>query len=428
MRKPHLSAALAATIAFASPLLAEAAEPVTLNFFHASASTANFLRPVVAKFMAAHPDIKINMMVPATNYSEAHQAVLRDIAADTLPDVYLASYSSLGSLVSALKDNGKAVALDPLMKGEGEGWVAANYGEALLKLGQYEGTQYGIPFNASTPILYVNEDLVTKAGGSMQAFPDSWDGVADLAAKITAADPSAAGLNFSVGGLSDDWYWQMMVMSVGAPMLNAEQTAIGYNDAKGLKALEMTQNMAVKSNMTVDTTPEPSQQQFFAGKLGMVVGSPSDLSDFTKAIGGRFHLRTAKFPMADKEHGGLPTGGNALTILAQDPATQTAAWTFVKYMTGPEAQAEISEATGYMPTNKNSAATLSDFYAANPNYRTVFEQMSYAAPWFSYPRDTGADIWKTQSALLDKLQRGQVTPKDALAEMAADAERVLKAQ
>ena len=336
----------------AVPGIAQAGE-VTLNFYHSYASTAEFLKPIVADFMKDHPNIEIKLQVPAENYAAANQSVIRGIMTDNLPDVYLPSYSTIAPLIETLKQNGRDVDLSGFLAAEGKDWVDANYSSKLLQLGQVGGKQYAMPFTASLPMLYVNQDLVTKAGGDMDNFPTTWDGVIALAQKINALDADVAGLSFSVGGLSDDWYWQMMVLSTGAGILNEDNTGIAYDNAQGLAALKATQDMAVKTNMTVDTTPEPTKQAFFAGKVGIIVGSPSSLTNYTKSVGDRFTLRTMKFPMLDPKDGGLPAGGNALVILAKDKEKQAAAWEFVKYLTGPKAQAEVGQATGYMPTTRN---------------------------------------------------------------------------
>jgi len=383
---------------------------VTLTFYH---TNLGFLAPLLDKFRQAHPEITIDDQAPAQNYAAGDQSVIRGLMTGSAPDVYLASYSSLASLAGTLKDRGETADLGPMITAEGPDWLSANYAPSLMGLGQVAGTQEAMPFTASLPLIYVNADLVQKAGGDMAHFPDSWDGVIALAQKISAEGNDVSGISFSVGGLSDDWYWQMMVMAAGGKMLNDAGTGIGYDNAAGLAALKVTQELAVKTGMTVYATPTPAQQQFFAGKVGMMVESPSDLVAYETAIGGRFDMRTERFPLTAKD-GGLPAGGNALMILSQDKAKRQAAWEFVKFMTGAEAQAEVSKASGYMPTNKQAAATLAGFYADHPNFQTVFDSMDAALPWFAYPQDTGPEIWKGVAPVLDQLQRGKLSPEEAL--------------
>ncbi len=415
-----LACAMSGTLA--APALAQ--DKVTLTFSH---TNLPFLQSVVDGFTKSHPDIEIVDQAPAENYSAGDQAVIRGLMTNSAPDLYLASYSSIKSLADILQDRGRAVPLDPFLQAEGNGWAADNHAEAVLALGQVEGTQYAMPFTASLPLVYVNADLVAQAGGDMADFPADWDGLIDLAAQISELGDDTTGISFSVGGLSDDWYWQMMVMAAGEDMLNADESGIGYDNAAGMEALRITRDMATKTGMSVYATPTPAQQQFFAGKVGMVIQSPSDLVAYQTAVGDRFEMRTERFPMIDPE-GGLPSGGNALMILSEDEAKQAAAWEFVKYMTGAQAQAEVSKASGYMPTNKHAAEALADFYEENPNFQTVFNSMDAAAPWFAYPNNTGGDIWQGVAPVLDQLQRGNLTPEEAMAKLRDHVAAVLAMQ
>lgn len=409
MKMKAILTAAALTLCGAAPVFA--ADSVTLNFYHRQLP---FMQSILDGFKKAHPDIIINDMAPAANYSAGDQAVIRGMMTGSAPDVYLASYSSLPTIAGVMKDRGEAQSLDPMLANEGKDWQAANYAPAILDLAKVGGEQYALPFTASLPLLYVNKELVEKAGGNVDQFPTTWDGVIDLAARISALGDGVEGIGFSVGGLSDDWYWQMMVMGAGDRMLNGQNNGIGYDGKAGLEALRITQDMAVKTGMSVYADPKPAQQRFFAGKIGMVVESPSDLVAYETAIGDRFTMRTVRFPLIDAKKGGLPAGGNALMVLVKDAAKRAAAWEFVKYMTSPEVQADVSKASGYMPVNIQAAKALQGFYAEHPNFQTVFKSMDAAMPWFAYPNNTADDVWKGVAPVLDQLQRGKITPDAAL--------------
>ncbi len=419
----YLAATTALTCSISAPALAQD-DTVTLTFYH---SHLAYMEPILEGFMESHPNIVIDQQAPAENYNAGDQSVIRGIMTNSAPDVYLPSYASIPTIAGTLAERGRDVSLEPLLAEEGEDWVEANYAESVLELGQIDGAQYAMPFNASLPLVYVNADLVEQAGGDIDDFPTTWDGIIELANDINALGDDVSGLTFSVGGLSGDWYWQMMVLSAGGEMLNEDMTGIGYDNEAGMMALQATQDMAVKTDMEIYATPTPGQQKFFAGKLGMVIESPSELVAYEKAIGDRFDLSTERFPLI-VEDGGLPAGGNALMILTDDAEKRAAAWEFVKYMTSGETQAEVSKASGYMPTNKQAAEALADFYEANPNFQTVFDSMDAAAPWFAYPNNTAPDIWKGVAPVIDQLQRGKVTPEEAMPKLREHVASVLANQ
>ena len=73
---------------------------------------------------------------------------------------------------------------------------------------------YGLAFAASTPIIYINDDLIRKAGGDPEKFPTTWDGIFDLAKKINALGDDNVGLFYS-WAITGNWMWQALVFSHG---------------------------------------------------------------------------------------------------------------------------------------------------------------------------------------------------------------------
>ena len=416
---------LAAVLLGSIVLPASAQDQITLDFYH---TQLDFLPAIVQKFNETHPTIQINDLAPAESYLPGDQNVIRGLMTGTAPDIYLPSYSSIATLVGLFQERDQDVPFTPFLEAEGADWVSANYSDAILDLAQVDGVQYAMPFNASLPVMYVNQELIEQAGGSVDDFPTTWEGVTDLATRISALGDQYEGISFSVGGFASDWLWQMMVLSTGASMLNDDMTGIGYDNEQGLEALRVTQDFAVKSGMSVYASATPSTQQFYAGTVGIIVGSSASTVSHGQAVGDRFTMRTVRFPLIDAEKGSLPAGGNALMILTQDEAKQAAAWEFVKYMTSPEVQAEVAKLSGYMPTNQQSADVLAGFYAENPNFQTVFNSMDAAGKWFAYPNNTAPDLLKELSPILDGLQRGNITPEDALVQIRDSQAAVLANQ
>src|SRR4029078_5974563 len=82
-----------------------------------------------------------------------------------------------------------------------------NYSDKILALGKVDGKLYGLAFNASSPIMMYNAELVKKAGGDPEHMPDTWDGVLALAKKIRdAGGNDVAGLAYNV----NDWPDRML--------------------------------------------------------------------------------------------------------------------------------------------------------------------------------------------------------------------------
>ncbi|SEI21537.1 multiple sugar transport system substrate-binding protein [Rhizobium tibeticum] len=136
--------------------------------------------------MKEHPGVKIKFRLSPPSYAEANLVVTRGALTGDLPDVYFSGFGELESMVDTLAKRQLAVDLGPFITTEGSDWASSNFDKALLNLGRVGETQYGLPFNASTPVIFYNADLVKRSGHDPEHFPKDWDGIIKL-----AQDPSA---------------------------------------------------------------------------------------------------------------------------------------------------------------------------------------------------------------------------------------------
>lgn len=414
----------AAALALAASTAARAQE-VTLDVLYAFPAFAKFHEPIAAEFMKKNPGIKINFRAPAASYDEGHQAMLRQSVTNQLPDVYYSGFHLLTELVETLDKRKQVVDLGALLKAEPEAWRKANYSDALLSLGQVNGKQAGLAFNASTPLMYFNAELVKKAGGNPEKMPDNWADTVALAKKIRTAD--IAGLAYNIHDWPDDWLWRGIIQQGGHTLLDASGKKVSFGGDVGLRALETLRSFAAEAGMPLIDWDQ-SRQQFIAGKIGIFFDTPARLRQVTDLIGDRFTLKTALFPIDDKAKGTLPTGGNAAIITAKDPAKQKAAWEFVKFVTGPEAQKIVVETSGYMPTNLRAGedAFLGPFYKNNANFRTINGQVNRASPWQGYPGGNSVRIWRQQREIIAGVMRGEIQPKAGIERMVSETEVLMK--
>lgn len=398
---------------------AVAAEPVTLEVLYAFPNFAQFHEPIAAAFMEKHPDIKIEFRAPAPSYDDGHQLMLRAAVTNGLPDVYYSGYHLLAELIDTLKKRDQIVDLGPLLASEPKEWVDENYSSSVLSLGQVDGTQYGLAFNASSPEMYINRDLVTQAGGDPDHMPDTWPGIIELAAKINQLGDDIAGIGYNVHDWPDDWLWRAIILQAGGDMIKDGKVA--FDGETGLTGLKYFRSFVTEDGMPLIDWDQ-SRQQFIAGKIGIFFDTPARMRQVTDLSKDNFTLGSDIFPIDNKADGGLPTGGNAVIITTQDEAKQQAAWEFLKFVTGPEAQTIVVKGSGYLPTNKLALGPdyLGDYYEQNPNFATITRQMDRSRPWQGYPGGNSVRIWRTQREIINSVMRGETTPEDGLERLAQE--------
>ena len=416
-------ASLAMLVFFTSQVFAQ----VDLDIFYCYPSFARFHEPLANEFMKIHPEIKINFRAPAASYDEGHQAMLRSSMTNQLPDIYYSGYHLLGELVKNLDKRGQIVPLEGLLSSEGSNFTKTNFAPRLVVLGQVNNKQFGLPFNASSPIIYVNADLVKRAGGDPQKMPTNWNDIVALAAKIKKLDNDINGISYDIDSWTDDWLFQGMIDQQGGTLVKPGTKKVGFDGPVGLHALQLMRRFVTEGGMQL-VDWDQSRQQFSAGKTGMFFSTPAQLKLVTDSVAGRFNFTTARFPLDNKTSGGVPTGGNAVILLTKDASKQKAAWEFIKFVTSPRAQKIVVEMTGYLPTNQLALGPdyLGPFYDANPNFKTATTQIDKSLPWAGYPGGQSVRIWRAQRDVVGSVMRGEKTPEQALPELVKVTEELME--
>lgn len=288
------------------------------------------------------------------------------------------------------------------------------------------GGQFSIGFALSTPILYVNTDLVRRAGGDPASLPESWDGWIRLGRAISDLGvPNTNGFFFN-WPITGNWSWQALVFSHGGTMMNAEETRVTFGEEPGRRSIRLLRRFVDEAAMP-DIRPQVMFADFFAGRLGIMMESTAQLSRVTRETGGRFGLLTARFPLS-APNARLPAGGAAAVMLTRDPARQQAAWRYIKFVTGPEGATTMVRRTGYMPATTIPATRedmLAGFYRDNPNYLTTIRQLDVITGWYAFP---GPNALKITDVINDHLQSviaRRAEPDAALERMVADVQALI---
>lgn len=420
-----ISSALGLATSLVAPALAQT--PVTLDVLYCYPSFARFHEPLAAEFMKKNPHIKIQFRAPSASYDDGHQVMLRSAVTNQLPDIYYAGYHLLGEMARTLEKRNQIVDLSAFIKAEPANWASTNFAPRMMSLSQVDGKQYGLAFNASSPIMYFNTDLVKRAGGDPKNMPNTWDGLISLAGKIKALSGDVSGISYDVHAWPDDWLFQGMIYQLGGKLVEPGAKKVGFNNDTGLQALKTMRRFVTDGGMQL-VDWDQSRQQFGAGKTGILFTTPAHLKIVTDMIGNKFEWGTARFPLDNKANGGVPTGGNAVVMLTKDAAKQKAAWDFIKYVTSADAQKVVVEMTGYLPTNQVAlgASHLGPFYDKNPNFRTATTQIDKSLPWGGYPGGQSVRIWRAQRDVVAGVMRGEKTPEAALPDLVKATEALME--
>jgi len=400
----------------ASPVAAE----ITLDVLYTTPGTFNALQQDIAKrFTEAHPDIKIKFRNPVAGYEEAAQQILRDQLTGQLPDVAFNGINQIGLFV----DRGIGSAVDDLIAADG-GTDELGYYPTLAALGRWKGKSYGFPFAVSTPVLYVNADLIEKAGSRLEDLPKTWPELIALGKQIQdKAGVEKTGLYFQ-WDQTGNWLVQSLITSSGGHMLKADGCSIAFDD-KGLWALKTLESFGTTGMPNLGLGQ--ARQSFVAGNIGILVDSTSYVAAAERQIGERFKFRVARFPL-EAADGMLPAGGNVAMVIAKDEARRKAAWEYVKFATGPVGQTQMVNLTGYMPGNAlavKDPELLGRFYEKNPNHQISIDQLPVLTEWASFPGKNSLKIIEVIKTHTEALVTGRATAEQTMPALVSDVRKLL---
>lgn len=338
---------------------------------------------ILPKFYAQHPDIEVKMRATYESYEDGTNTILREAVAGNLPDVTMQGLNRQAILV----EKGIAKSLEPFIAKEAD-FAKDGYHKAMLDLGTFDSSVYGLPFSVSLPVGYYNMEVMGKAGiTDVGQLPKTWDEVVEVCGKLRQAgvkNPMFWGWN-----ITGNWFLQALMWSQDKPTI--EGTDFTLDEPEGLTALNAMNDLFDGCEMQ-NLEWKAALASFSSGEIGMMFWSTSAVGAVERSMGD-FTLMTNEYPgLVDGGPKGLPAGGNAAMLVSasDDPKVLDAAWKWLKFITSGEGAADVARTTGYMPPNQAAnEIILKDFYDQNPAKATAVRQLPLLREWQAYPGDNG---------------------------------------
>lgn len=229
----------------------------------AANSSKKYWDKLVEEYEADHPDVRIDVSVYSWN--DVDRKVREMVAAGDPPDMAqigaYADYAAQDQLYKA----------DDLLSIRAQ----ADFNGQLASAGQVKGVQYGMPFAASTRVLFYNKTLFAKAGITP---PESWDDLAEDAEALKAKGvkyPYALPL-----GPEEAQAETMQWMLSGGGGYTDGVDSYGIDSAENIDTFSWLKNDLVGKDLTGPVAPGGLNRAaafaaFARGEVGMLNGHPS---------------------------------------------------------------------------------------------------------------------------------------------------------
>jgi sn-glycerol 3-phosphate transport system substrate-binding protein len=366
MQLLRLVAGVAAAL-LASPGAQAATE---IRFWHAmDGALGERLAAVVARFNGSQ---KLYRVVPVYkgSYDETLSAGMASSRAGKAPHILQVYEVGTANMIAAAS---AARPVYQLMREAGERYEAQAFLPAVASFySDARGNLLALPFNTSTPVLYVNKRAL-EAAGKANAPLKTWYQVQEALLEVREKDPANCGLTTT---------WPSWVMLENTLAWHNEAFASRNNGYDGLDArLTFNTRVAVRhvSLMTAWTRGrifsysgrrDEGEARFAKGECAMLTASSASYATIS---------RSAKFPFAvvalpyyddiNKAPYNTVIGGASLWAMnGKSAAELKGVAKFFAFLSRPEVQAEWHQATGYLPLTRAAydLTRRAGFYSRHP--------------------------------------------------------------
>lgn len=265
--------------------------------------------------------------------------------------------------------------------------------ENCLNLGRIDGKMYGLAFTFSTPMLYVNGDLLEEAGIDPTQAPKDWDEMYDWCVQIKEAT-GKYGLALSPSN-SSGWVTDSILYSNGATVLNEDRSGVEFASEEGVKAFESWKRFYM-DGVAVGGTDTEAMQAFAAGEAAMHIQSTSVYTSFVSAAQtGGWTLYGYPMPGFDGNPSIPTNSGSAIVVRPDSEQKAQAIWEVIKYVTGDEGYTIITSEIGYLPLRPYLAEDenyLKGFVDENPIIKANIERLADIQPASIWPGDHATEL------------------------------------
>jgi multiple sugar transport system substrate-binding protein len=399
-----------------------AADPVTISFWKASHGEKDTdWAPIVADFEAANPDIKVEVVIhPWEGWDERYGSAFAagnppDVS--YMPDEFYPKFAVAGQLAKLDEAAKDAVAR-----------MAPDYPENLWKLGQFQGSQYGIPYLFVAIQLFYNKDLFDAAkipyppsSPDDPNFADwTWEKFVEVAQKLTDAAKDQWGFAWSAA-FRDPNYVYPYFWQAGADVLDVKANKNAFGNEKGLAAFQFMYDLVHKYKVVpADGMDQKFQQWFFDGKAAMSPVESYSIATLRKDY-PNLNVGVALNPQGPGKDffDGRGSFGNAgFMVIAEASKNKEAAVRFVEFICGKEKNQQMMDVVQLF-------GARNDF---TPPADPLFQVFMTGKKWLvGYPlhpklRQVHSLITpEVQAMILD-----QKTPQQALNDAAAAVDKLLQ--
>jgi putative chitobiose transport system substrate-binding protein len=322
-----------------APKTAETAKPVKIQFWTIALKPTfdNYINARISKFQTDNPTITVEWTdLP---YDAMEQKLLTAIGSGEAPDVV--NLNTGMALTMAQKK-----ALVDLKKEAPE--TLSIYQDSLLKGATLKDGVYAYPWYATSAVLIMNTDIVTKAGLDPKNPPKNWQEMTEWAKAIRKTGKYAFMPNRTVNQFA----------LAGIPILNEDRTKAAFNTPAAVEFLQWNHDLIEQDLIPHDSITKnysAALDRYQAGELAFLL-TGSNFLDRVKTNAPAIYAVTDVAPYILDKGNVLQTSlMNIVIPTAVKAENKAAAIKFGNFITNDESQLEFAKVVSVLPSTKKAA-------------------------------------------------------------------------
>jgi sn-glycerol 3-phosphate transport system substrate-binding protein len=377
-----LAGLVAATMLAGSTTVSFAATEI--QWWHAfTGRLGDLLNEQVEKFNASQSDYVV-VASHKGNYSEALNAGIAAFRAGEQPHILQVFEVGTATMMGA---KGAIKPVYELMAETGKEFDQDAYLAAVA--GYYtttDGQMLSLPYNSSTPVLYVNRDALEAAGIDPNTDLSTWEKVGEVLDKLKASGAACP--------LTTAWQSWVHLETLSAyhdvPFATKENgfggvdTELSFNGPVQVAHIEAMGQWAKDGKFIYAGRRNESGAQFRAGECALFTESSAGYAGVKSEAKFAFDIRPLPYwDSVEAAPVNTIIGGASLWVMSGHEAEEYAGVAeFLNFLSSADIQAKWHQDTGYLPITMAAyeQTKASGFYDANPGTDIAVIQMTGKAP------------------------------------------------
>ncbi len=355
-----------------------------VEFWHAfTGRLGELVAEQVETFNNSQSDYKV-VATHKGNYSETLNAGIAAFRAGEQPHILMVFEVGTATMMAA---EGAVKPVFEVMSEAGADFDQSKYiGSVKGYYTSADGNMLSLPFNSSTPVLWVNRDKLSEAGIDPDVDLSTWEQVGEVLDQL-----KAAGVDCPMTTAWQSWiHLENLSAYHDVPFATQDNgfagtdTSLAFNGPVQVAHISAMGDWAKDGKFIYAGRRNEGGANFRAGECALFTESSAGYAGIKSEAEFDFDVRPLPYwkAVTDEPQNTIIGGASLWVMEGHDPEEYKGVAEFMNFLSSPEIQAKWHQDTGYLPITSEAGDLTREqgFYEANPGTDIAVIQMTAKEP------------------------------------------------